>query len=169
MSENKNQYSWKSEKHRLSLQSALKRNEMYQQVLGSFRNLQTWKFELWKAPKSSIFLSVLWFFLPWRVENGRSPEWLMSWVNVCSWQGHSCVKDLQILRPMKNGTVLLQTGAMAKPLLRNWVLILCAECVHRSFLPLDVYSLKTVPLQRLLLLRSVKTVSLIQMAIISPA
>lgn len=94
VSENKNQYSWKSEKHRLSLQSALKRNEMYQQVLGSFRNLQTWKFELWEAPKSSIFLSVLWFFLPWRVENGRSPEWLMSWVNVCSWQGHSCVKDL---------------------------------------------------------------------------
>lgn len=35
--------------------------------------------------------------------------------------------------------------------------------------PLDVYSLKNVPLQRLLLLRSVKTVSLIQMAIISPA
>lgn len=111
VSENKNQFSWKSGKHRLGLQSALKRNEMYQQVLGSFRNLQTWKFELWEAPKSSIFLSVLWFFLPWGVENGGSPEWLVSWVSVCSWQGHSCVKDLQILRPMKNGTVLIQTGS----------------------------------------------------------
>lgn len=49
------------------------------------------------------------------------------------------------------------------------MLMACAEHVHHSFLCLDIYILKTTPLQRLLLLRLAKPVSLMQSYAINPA
>jgi len=54
-----------------------------------------------------------------------------------------------------------KTWRNAKALLRAASADVCAEIVHHSFLPTDVYSLKTAPLQRQLLLRLVKLASVI--------
>jgi hypothetical protein len=45
------------------------------------------------------------------------------------------------------------------------MLMVCAESVHSSFLPADIYSLKTAPSKRLLLLRLAKSSSFIHLYI----
>lgn len=54
-------------------------------------------------------------------------------------------------------------GWQSLPLVHVWRLTVCAENVLHSFLYADIYGLKTVPLQRLLLLRLAKPVILIQL------
>lgn len=49
------------------------------------------------------------------------------------------------------------------PVAQTCLLIACVESIPQSFLPMDIYSLKTIPLQRWLLPRLAKPRSLIQL------
>lgn len=63
------------------------------------------------------------------------------------------------LRPMKVARLVRLRGMASLPLVHVGILTVCAENVRCSFLFLDVYSLKTNPIQRLLLGRLAKPVS----------
>lgn len=62
-------------------------------------------------------------------------------------QGRQSLRSMRLYKAFPRERV----GDMPKPSTghRVQVLMVCAENVHRSFLPTDVYSLKTAPLQRL--------------------
>lgn len=65
---------------------------------------------------------------------------------------------------MKKKKKMAKLRGMAKPSFGPlWRLMVCAENALHSFLYADIYGLKTVPLQRLLLLRLAKPVILIQL------
>lgn len=103
--------------------------------------------------------------LPWRM--AAIHEILLSTLHwVCCWYGCACIKESNVLDhwKMTKTSVYTQGNGKAFPPVWVWTLTDSAESVHYSFLPLDIYGLKNVPLQRLLQLA--KPASLFQLYLI---
>lgn len=89
------------------------------------------------------------------------------WGNMYCWQGHSHDRDLLCLSCSRMATPSLDEAQDGKKLLWAlvWMLTVCADNVHHSLLPMDIYGLRLLPYRDCFLLRLAKPTSLIYLCI----